>query len=100
MMFRAAFLVVLPCKLIVDNQFTRQYNPEDSSEHHTCRRENLKSQKIKRINTSIYLISGQNYNINIDNKKSYGNMAKLRYLGIIVTHVNNIHERIKSNLVF
>jgi hypothetical protein len=27
----------------VDNHFTRQYNPEDSSEHHTCRRENLKS---------------------------------------------------------
>jgi hypothetical protein len=27
----------------VDNQFTRQYNPKDSSEHHTRRRENLKS---------------------------------------------------------
>jgi len=27
----------------VDNQFTRQYNPEDSCEHHTRRRENLKS---------------------------------------------------------
>jgi hypothetical protein len=26
----------------VDNYFTRQYNPEDSSEHHTRRRENLK----------------------------------------------------------
>jgi hypothetical protein len=26
-----------------DNHFTRQYNPEDSSEHHTRRRENLKS---------------------------------------------------------
>jgi hypothetical protein len=26
----------------VDNHFTRQYNPEDSSEHHTRRRENLK----------------------------------------------------------
>jgi hypothetical protein len=25
------------------NHFTRQYNPEDSSEHHTRRRENLKS---------------------------------------------------------
>jgi hypothetical protein len=28
----------------VDNHFTRQYNPEDSSEHHTRHRENLKSQ--------------------------------------------------------
>jgi hypothetical protein len=42
-MFRAVFWVVLPCKMIVDHHFTRQYNPEDSSEHHTCRRENLKS---------------------------------------------------------
>jgi hypothetical protein len=32
MMFRAVFWVVLPCKMIVDNIFTRQYNPEDSSE--------------------------------------------------------------------
>jgi hypothetical protein len=29
-----------------DNNFTRQYNPEDSSEHHTRRRENLKSHTI------------------------------------------------------
>jgi hypothetical protein len=35
----------------VDNHFTRQYNPEDSSEHHTRRRENLKSHK------KIYLAS-------------------------------------------
>jgi L,D-peptidoglycan transpeptidase YkuD (ErfK/YbiS/YcfS/YnhG family) len=27
----------------VDNHSTRQYNPEDSSEHHTRHRENLKS---------------------------------------------------------
>jgi hypothetical protein len=30
----------------VDNHFTRQYNPEDSSEHHTHRRENLKSHVV------------------------------------------------------
>jgi hypothetical protein len=30
----------------VDNHFTRQYNPEDSSEHHTRRRENLKSHML------------------------------------------------------
>jgi hypothetical protein len=30
---------------LVDNHFTRQYNPEDNSEHHTRRRENLKSHK-------------------------------------------------------
>jgi hypothetical protein len=27
----------------VDKNFTRQYIPEDNSEHHTRRRENLKS---------------------------------------------------------
>jgi hypothetical protein len=30
----------------VDNHFTRQYDPEDSSEHHTRRRENLKPHTI------------------------------------------------------
>jgi hypothetical protein len=64
MMFIVVFWVILPCKMIVDrrhsslmreavrtsvtavdNHFTRQYNPEDNSEHHTRRRENLKSHK-------------------------------------------------------
>jgi hypothetical protein len=31
----------------VDNYFTRQYIPEDNSEHHTRRPENLKSQKVE-----------------------------------------------------
>jgi hypothetical protein len=35
----------------VDNHFTRQYNPEDSSEHHTRRRENLKS------HTAIFILN-------------------------------------------
>jgi hypothetical protein len=30
-------------EMSVDNHFTRQYIPEDNSEHHTRRRENLKS---------------------------------------------------------
>jgi hypothetical protein len=30
-----------------DNYFTRQYIPEDNSEHHTRRRENLKSHTVK-----------------------------------------------------
>jgi hypothetical protein len=67
MLFRAVFWVVLLFKMIVDrrfrgtyclqhpglmngtsveNLFTRQYNPEDSSEHHTRRRENLKSHTV------------------------------------------------------
>jgi hypothetical protein len=53
MLFRAVFWVYCRVKrLSTDvsevrtasiNHFTRQYNPEDSSEHHTRRRENLKS---------------------------------------------------------
>jgi hypothetical protein len=31
----------------IDNYFTRQYIPEDNSEHHTRRRENLKSHMPK-----------------------------------------------------
>jgi hypothetical protein len=37
-MFRVVLWDILPC-----NQFTRQYIPEDNSEHRTRRRENLKS---------------------------------------------------------
>jgi hypothetical protein len=33
----------------VDNYFARQYNPEDKSEPHTRRRENLKSHKTLRV---------------------------------------------------
>jgi hypothetical protein len=33
MMFRIVFWDVLPHKMIVDNHFTRQYIPEDNSEH-------------------------------------------------------------------
>jgi hypothetical protein len=39
----------------VDNHFTRQYIPEDNSEHHTRRRENLKSHTIVQICT-VYII--------------------------------------------
>jgi hypothetical protein len=35
----------------VDNYFTRQYIPEDNSDHHTRRRENLKSHIITNMAT-------------------------------------------------
>jgi hypothetical protein len=42
----------------VDNHFTRQYNPEDSSEHHTRRRENLKSHKLSLVHlASTFTVS-------------------------------------------
>jgi hypothetical protein len=46
----------------VDNHFTRQYNPEDSSEHHTRHRENLKS------HTAIRLLFSVLYEIDIYNR--------------------------------
>jgi hypothetical protein len=36
---------------LVENYFTRQYIPEEKSELHTPRRENLKSHKSKAVNT-------------------------------------------------
>jgi hypothetical protein len=53
------FCDVLPCKMIVDkdNHFTRQYIPEDSSEPHTRRRENLKSHEIIIVYLDNYLHS-------------------------------------------
>jgi hypothetical protein len=39
----------------VDNNFTRQYIPEDNSEHHTRRRENLKSHKKSLANVNEML---------------------------------------------
>jgi hypothetical protein len=60
-MFRAVFWSV-------DNHFTRQYNPEDSSEHHTRRRENLKSHKVevvpKRDGKTISWNKVEEYRIN------------------------------------
>jgi hypothetical protein len=41
----------------VDNHFTRQYNPEDSSEHHTRRRENLKSHVTLNIHKNLEVIN-------------------------------------------
>jgi hypothetical protein len=45
----------------VDNLFARHYNPEDSSEHHTRRRENLKSHTIL---TSSPMKTEECYNVN------------------------------------
>jgi hypothetical protein len=38
----------------VDNHFTRQYIPEDNSEHHTRRRENLKSHIYNVLPRSVW----------------------------------------------
>jgi hypothetical protein len=41
----------------VDNHFTRQSIPEDNSEHHTRRRENLKSHRHKTHLDIAYVIN-------------------------------------------
>jgi hypothetical protein len=51
----------------VDNHFTRQYIPEDNSEHHTRRRENLKSHREyfcpENINMEVIYILSVNFEI-------------------------------------
>jgi hypothetical protein len=42
---------------LVDNYFTRQYIPEDNSELHTRRRENLKSHVYYRVENSAPLVT-------------------------------------------
>jgi hypothetical protein len=37
--------------------FTRQYNPEDSSEHHTRRRENLKSHGHVYVYVTVFVVN-------------------------------------------
>jgi ATP:corrinoid adenosyltransferase len=63
----------------VDNHFTRQYNPEDNSEHHTRRRENLKShihsvnnkvniagQVLHHTETSIFFLNSVTYTLHLN----------------------------------
>jgi hypothetical protein len=60
----------------VDNHFTRQYNPEDSSEHHTRRRENLKSHKTE-------VVSGRNLTMYSDAEPIYSEITGFLYGGHI-----------------
>jgi hypothetical protein len=60
----------------VDNHFTRQYIPEDNSEHHTRRRENLKSHIVwcgVSMFSAIrpYFFEINNQNITVDSKHYY-----------------------------
>jgi hypothetical protein len=43
------YVAVRTSETSVDNHFTRQYIPEDNSEHHTRRRENLKAHDFTRV---------------------------------------------------
>jgi hypothetical protein len=84
MMFRVVFWDILPCKMIVDRRFrwsslmmeavrtsetsvdinfTRQYNPEDTSEHHTRHRENLKSHVSEMLTASVIRVMMEAVNI-------------------------------------
>jgi hypothetical protein len=55
---RAASIIALmmetahTSETLINNYFTRQYIPEDKSELHTRRRENLKSHKLNTLATS------------------------------------------------
>jgi hypothetical protein len=53
MMFRVVFWDVLPCRMIVDNHFTRQYIPEDNSEQEMRIFRHLFNCKAVNITTTI-----------------------------------------------
>jgi hypothetical protein len=62
--FRIVFWDVLPCEMTsVDNHFTLQYIPEDNSEHHTRRRENLKSHIIVIVYINRFMFNFCNLNV-------------------------------------
>jgi hypothetical protein len=51
------------CLLFVHNHFTQQYNPEDNSEHHTRRRENLKLHLLCCCGTNAFNMAGRNLSL-------------------------------------
>jgi hypothetical protein len=59
---------------LIDNYFTRQYIPEDNSEHHTRHREDLKSHKEE---TAI-IISKLSKQIRMKRRDKRGLSKKLR----------------------
>jgi hypothetical protein len=65
-----SFRIVSTSETSVDNHFTRQYIPEDNSEHHTRRRENLKSHN----NVSDFTIECENISLVLAKK----NMIEIR----------------------
>jgi hypothetical protein len=92
--FRIVFWDVLPCKMIVDWRFrgayclhhhlTRQYIPEDNSEHHTRRRENLKS----RIFFSFILP----WNLVTSPRKFTFSFKLGRHIGVFAQHTFRINN--------
>jgi hypothetical protein len=56
----------------VDHYFARQYIPEDGSEHHTHRRENLKSHEI----IIVYL---ENYSHSVGKMQNYALLKRVIY---------------------
>jgi ribosomal protein S2 len=57
----------------------------------------INAEKTKYVIMSCYPNPGQNENIRIANE-SFENIVKFRYLGMMLTNQNDIHDEIKSRL--
>jgi hypothetical protein len=92
-MYRIVYWDVLPCKIIVDNYFTRQYIPEDNSEHQTYFRrkgKRLKDLKIGSWNVlSPYTMP--------EGKRGNGK-PKLRWWSTVNSNIRILGERNWRNL--
>jgi hypothetical protein len=57
----------------------------------------INAEKTKYMVMSCHPDLGQNHNISIDNKL-FENVARFKYLGIMLTNENDIHDETKSRL--
>jgi hypothetical protein len=92
MMFRAVFWVILPCRMFVDKHSTRQYNSEDSSEHHPTPSSHYS------ISHSIFSINFTNLSINFSRANIFG-IQKFDHWSYLTTGgIFDFHTHFKTKL--
>jgi hypothetical protein len=88
---------VCTSEMLVDNNFTRQYIPEDNSEHHTYRYENLKSHIFSLIFINVHelkyvLLQNQHLNKTAVHDDTVANTKKEKFDQIYVVRKLNFRK--------